>query len=181
MTENLLSLRDTLQKMSKQLPKYDGLTQKQSVKVFKFKNLLDIKHQGDNIAFEYLRETEWNLSVAMDTYYCEKLNYKYIWEWQNVNNEWIPYLDHRIKQFDELKVGESCKFDINGHEYTFNKISEYSGHQKDVIIKYKVVDMLPVNPLIATYKVNNHAGNDLSLVSILLSHNLFSPHHLFDL
>ena len=64
----------------------------------------------------------------------------YIWEWKNDNNEWIPYIEDKIKQFEKLKIYEAFTFIINGHQYRVRRTGENTAIQFDETKKYKVID-----------------------------------------
>ena len=138
------------------------LTKAQAITLFKFNRLLKI---DEKMAIAYLEETQWNLSEAMDVYYYDKLNYKHIWEWENEDNQWIPYLDHCTKQFDQLKVGGSYDFAIDQLNYRFLKTSKNSGSETNVVRKYKIIDMTPEeSTCIMQYKIANRQGIDIFIL-----------------
>ena len=88
-------------------------------------------------------EKLWNELKQLRSYNIDKLNIEYIWEWQNKNNEWIPFSNHRSHKFDAIEVGKEYEFSVAGHIYTFHKTSLLTGYQVDVAQCYKVMDASP--------------------------------------
>ena len=149
MKAKLNELKHTKEKMCGDLPDFDGLDlgSNEKLKLLQLKAL--INDDNDELLTVYLKQTNWNISTAVEQYYHEKLGCEHQWEWKNDDDEWVPYIQQRSKQFDVVRNTEDYMFRISGHDYRFYKVSMNKGYQWDVVRKYKVVD---------TYKIKENYG-----------------------